>query len=45
MRKHYLLLAHDQPDHVVRLIDRLDDGDSTFWLHLDARVDIEGWTR
>lgn len=43
MRKHYLLLAHDQPDHVARLIDRLDDGESTFWLHLDARVNDAAW--
>jgi hypothetical protein len=44
VRKHYLLLAHDQPDHVVRLIRRLDDAESTFWLHVDARVDIEQWS-
>ena len=44
MRKHYLLLAHDQPSHVRRLIDRLDDGEATFWVHLDARVDPAGWS-
>lgn len=43
MRKHYLLLAHDQPDHVSRLVERLDDGEATFWLHLDARVDLDQW--
>lgn len=43
MRKHYLLLAHDQPDHVLRLVERLDDGEATFWLHLDARVDLDQW--
>ncbi|WP_210649288.1 beta-1,6-N-acetylglucosaminyltransferase [Nocardioides sp. SYSU D00065] len=43
MRKHYLLLAHDQPAHVARLLRRLHDGESTFWLHLDARVDTGPW--
>ena len=43
MQKHYLLLAHDQPDHVLRLVRRLDDGESTFWVHLDARVAIGPW--
>lgn len=41
--KHYLLLAHDQPDHVRRLVRRLDDGEATFWLHVDARVEIADW--
>lgn len=44
MRKHYLLLAHDQPEHVGRLVDRLDDGSSTFWLHLDPRADDDEWS-
>lgn len=43
MRKHYLLFAHDQPEHVVRLVNRLDDGRSTFWLHLDAKSDAAQW--
>ncbi|WP_165807066.1 beta-1,6-N-acetylglucosaminyltransferase [Nocardioides currus] len=43
MRKHYLVLAHDQPGHVRRLVERLDDGESTFWLHLDARSPLTAW--
>ena len=43
LRKHYLLFAHDQPEHVARLVGRLDDGQSTFWLHLDARSEISLW--
>lgn len=43
MRKHYLLFAHDQPAHAARLVRRLDDGESRFWLHLDQRSDIEDW--
>ncbi|WP_165355115.1 beta-1,6-N-acetylglucosaminyltransferase [Nocardioides oleivorans] len=43
MRKHYLVLAHDQPDHVGRLIDRLADEDATFWLHLDPRAVDREW--
>ncbi len=43
VRKHYLLLAHDQPQHVGRLVERLDDGESSFWLHLDPRADDEAW--
>jgi hypothetical protein len=44
VRKHYLLLAHDQPEHVGRLIDRLDDDEATFWLHLDPRADRGKWS-
>lgn len=43
MKKHYLVLVHDQPDHVLRLISRLDDGESTCWIHLDARVPESDW--
>lgn len=43
MQKHYLLLAHDQPEHVGRLVRRLDDGESAFWLHLDLMADEELW--
>ncbi len=38
-----MLFAHDQPGHVARLIDQLDDGEASFWLHLDARSDEAQW--
>lgn len=31
----YIILAHRLPAQLARLIDRLDDGDATFFVHLD----------
>ena len=38
MRKHYVVVAHTNPGQLLRLVGRLDDGESTVWLHLDAKV-------
>jgi hypothetical protein len=35
----YLILAHQRPRQVARLIDRLDTGNATFLLHIDAKTD------
>jgi len=35
----YLILAHHQPHHLARLINALQDTDSTFFIHIDAKVD------
>jgi hypothetical protein len=41
MRIAYLILAHRQPQHVGALIDQLDDGNARFFVHIDAKSDIE----
>lgn len=43
MKKHYLVLVHTDPDLMGRIVDRLDDGESTFWIHLDAKADDADW--
>jgi hypothetical protein len=41
MNKAYVILAHKNPSQVLKLIKRLDDSFSTFFLHLDKRVPLE----
>jgi len=36
----YLILAYDQPRHLGRLVDQLDDGNATFLIHVDRKSDI-----
>ena len=36
MRKAYIVLAHTLPDQLCRLIRKLDDGSSTFHVHIDG---------
>lgn len=43
MHKNYVILAHAQPAHVLRLVRRLDDDASTIWLHIDAAVSLSEW--
>ncbi|NJO94264.1 MAG: beta-1,6-N-acetylglucosaminyltransferase [Hydrococcus sp. RM1_1_31] len=33
----YLILAHKNPDQLIRLIRRLQDRDSSFFIHLDRK--------
>jgi hypothetical protein len=40
MRIAYLILAHHQPRHLGAMIERLDDGDGRFFVHLDQKSDI-----
>lgn len=40
MKKAYLILAHKNLNHLSRLIDRLDDGNSTFYIHLDLKTPL-----
>jgi len=35
VKKAYIILAHKNPDQLERLIDRLDDGLSSFFIHID----------
>lgn len=41
MQKNYLILAHKNPLQLSRMIERLDDGASRFFIHLDAKTPIE----
>lgn len=41
MQKNYLILAHKNPLQLGRMIERLDDGASKFFIHLDAKIPIE----
>jgi hypothetical protein len=38
MRIAYILLAHKLPDQLVRLVRRLDTGDTTFVVHIDRKA-------
>lgn len=37
----YLILAHNNFVHLSRLIDALDDGNSSFYIHIDAKTEEE----
>lgn len=41
MQKNYLILAHKNPLQLSRMIERLDDGASKFFIHVDAKTPIE----
>jgi len=45
MKIAYLILAYHQPEHVARMIGHLDDGDARFFVHIDAKADIEPFRR
>lgn len=38
--KNYIITAHQNPLQLKRLIDRLNDGQSYFFIHVDLKVDI-----
>jgi len=38
VKKAYIILAHKNEQQVQRLIDTLDDGNSTYFLHVDLKV-------
>jgi len=38
MKKAYVILSHTQPDMLIRLISRLDDDCSDFFVHLDKKI-------
>jgi len=40
MKKAYIITAHKNPDHLNRLITRLNDGNSEFFVHIDQKSDI-----
>lgn len=45
MKKAYIILAHKNEAMVKRLIDRLDDNASDFFLHVDLKSNIKGFRR
>lgn len=40
MKKAYIILAHKLPQQLYRLLSRLDDKQSDFYVHVDQKVDI-----
>ena len=40
MEKAYIIIVHKNPQQVARLIDALNDGSSTFFLHLDLKINL-----
>lgn len=43
MRKNYIILAHNKPKQLLRLISRLEDGQSFFFVHIDANVRLDNF--
>jgi hypothetical protein len=41
MKIAYLVLTHDNPAHLHRLINTLRDADNDFYIHVDKKIDIE----
>ncbi|MEL0651247.1 hypothetical protein V6246_07405 [Algibacter sp. TI.3.09] len=40
MNKRYILTVHKNPKQLKRLIEKLDDKKSKFYIHVDLKVDI-----
>jgi len=40
MEKAYIILAHKQPEQLYRLVEKLDDSSSTFFIHIDKKKSI-----
>src|ERR1700709_746531 len=43
MEKAYIILAHKNPQQLYRLIQKLDDQHSTFFIHIDKKVPLAGF--
>ncbi|UKT63877.1 beta-1,6-N-acetylglucosaminyltransferase [Pedobacter mucosus] len=41
MKKAYIIIAHKNPLQLYRLISRLNDGNSSFFIHIDVKVDLK----
>ncbi len=39
--KNYIILTHKNADHIKRVIDILDDGESHFYIHIDKRKSLD----
>jgi hypothetical protein len=40
IEKNYIVIAHNNPIQLLRLIQRLDDGFSKFYIHIDLKTPI-----
>ncbi len=40
MHKAYIILAHKEPEQLYRLIEKLDDNSSDFFVHIDKKIDL-----
>jgi hypothetical protein len=45
MKISYLILAHSDPEHLGRLISALDNGNNTFFIHIDRKIPVGPFTR
>lgn len=45
MEKAYIILAHKLPDQLYRLVERLDDNLSVFFIHVDVKADLLKFNR
>lgn len=43
IEKNYIIVAHTNPCQLKRLINRLDDGYSNFYIHIDKKTDINNF--
>ena len=41
MKKAYIIAAHKNPEQLNRLISRLDDGNATFFIHIDKKANLD----
>src|SRR5690348_845934 len=39
MKLAYIISAYKNPEQLVRLVHALDEGSTSFWLHVDKRTD------
>ncbi|WP_075601960.1 beta-1,6-N-acetylglucosaminyltransferase [Saccharicrinis aurantiacus] len=44
MKKNYIVLTHKNQEHIRRIIDILDDGESHFYVHIDKRKPLSEFT-
>lgn len=44
VNKNYIIQAHESLNLLKRLINRLDDGFSSFFIHIDKKADIKSFT-
>jgi hypothetical protein len=40
MKKAYIIMAHKSPNQLYRLVDRLNDGASEFFIHIDLKAEF-----
>ncbi|MCL1868326.1 MAG: beta-1,6-N-acetylglucosaminyltransferase [Paludibacter sp.] len=45
LQKTYIVLAHKTPEQLKRLIDKINDENSFFFIHIDKKSDIEPFTK